>query len=85
MCRLSENLAASTSWNPKGLSTPVMGLLYLYLYRKKFLNTMKETLSEKETSERSETHTHSYFRSMGSVATISIFTSLQRNAGRPVL
>jgi hypothetical protein len=29
MCRLSRNLAASTSWNPKGLSRPVMGLLYL--------------------------------------------------------
>jgi hypothetical protein len=29
MCRLSINLGASTSWNPKGLSRPVMGLLYL--------------------------------------------------------
>jgi hypothetical protein len=29
MCRLSRNLGASTSWNPKGLSRPVMGLLYL--------------------------------------------------------
>jgi len=32
MCRLSLNLGASTSWNPQGLSRPVMGLLYLYLY-----------------------------------------------------
>jgi hypothetical protein len=32
MCRLSRNLGASDSWNPKGLSRPVMGLLYLYLY-----------------------------------------------------
>jgi hypothetical protein len=32
MCRLSRNLGASTSWNPQGLSRPVMGLLYLYLY-----------------------------------------------------
>jgi hypothetical protein len=32
MCRFSRNLGASTSWNPKGLSRPVMGLLYLYLY-----------------------------------------------------
>jgi hypothetical protein len=32
MCRLSKNLGASTSWNPKGLSRPVMGLLYIYLY-----------------------------------------------------
>jgi hypothetical protein len=30
MCRLSWNLGASTSWNPQGLSRPVMGLLYLY-------------------------------------------------------
>jgi hypothetical protein len=29
MCRLSRNLGASTSWNPKGMSRPVMGLLYL--------------------------------------------------------
>jgi hypothetical protein len=29
MCRLSKNLGASTSWSPKGLSRPVMGLLYL--------------------------------------------------------
>jgi len=28
---LSWNLGASTSWNPQGLSRPVMGLLYLYL------------------------------------------------------
>jgi hypothetical protein len=28
MCRLSRNLGASTSWNPKGLSRPVMGLLF---------------------------------------------------------
>jgi len=28
-CRLSSNLGASTSWNPQGLSRPVMGLLYL--------------------------------------------------------
>jgi hypothetical protein len=31
MCWLSWNLGASTSWNPQGLSRPVMGLLYLYL------------------------------------------------------
>jgi len=28
-----RNVAASTSWNPQGLSRSVMGLLYLYLYR----------------------------------------------------
>jgi len=32
MCRLSWNLGASASWKPQGLSRPVMGLLYLYLY-----------------------------------------------------
>ena len=32
MCRLSWNLRASTSWDPQGLSRPVMGLLYFYLY-----------------------------------------------------
>jgi hypothetical protein len=29
MCRLSWNLGALTSWNPQGLSRPVMGFLYL--------------------------------------------------------
>jgi len=32
MCRMSWNVGASPSWNPQGLSRPVMGLLYLYLY-----------------------------------------------------
>ena len=30
MCRLSRNSGASTCWNPKGLSRPVAGKLYLY-------------------------------------------------------
>jgi hypothetical protein len=30
MCWLSWNLGASTSWNPQGLSRPVMWLLYLF-------------------------------------------------------
>ena len=29
---LSRNLGTLTSWNPLGLSRPVMGLLYLYIY-----------------------------------------------------
>jgi hypothetical protein len=33
MCRLSWNLGASISWNPHGLSRPVMGLLYPYVLR----------------------------------------------------
>ena len=39
MCRLFLNLGASNSWNPQGLSRPVMGLLlinythiYIYIY-----------------------------------------------------
>jgi hypothetical protein len=32
MCRLSWNMGTSTSWNRMGLSRPVMGLFYLYLY-----------------------------------------------------
>ena len=31
---LSQNLGALTSWNPLGLSRPVMGLLYLLLFTK---------------------------------------------------
>ena len=32
MCRLSWNLGTSPSWKSLGLSRPVMGLLYLYIY-----------------------------------------------------
>ena len=32
MCRLSWNLRASTSWNPQGLSRPVLVLLYYVWY-----------------------------------------------------
>jgi len=31
MCRLSWKLRVSTSWNPQGLSRPVIGLLYLFV------------------------------------------------------
>ena len=34
MCRLSWNLRAWTSWNPQGLSRPVVGLVYLLSYMK---------------------------------------------------
>jgi len=44
MCRLSWNLGASTSWNPQGLSRPVMGLLYLYLYLYRVILTIKNVL-----------------------------------------
>jgi hypothetical protein len=39
MRRLSTNLEASTSWDPKGLSRPVMGLLYLFTH---VLNALSE-------------------------------------------
>jgi len=29
---MSRNLGMLTSWNPQGLSRPIMGLLYLYSY-----------------------------------------------------
>jgi hypothetical protein len=32
MYRLSWNLGASASWNPQGLSRPVMGLLYIHFW-----------------------------------------------------
>jgi hypothetical protein len=42
MCRLSWNLVAPNSWNPLGLSRPVMGLLYLYtrytIYDRKYIS-----------------------------------------------
>jgi peptidoglycan/LPS O-acetylase OafA/YrhL len=31
MHQLSWNMGASVSWNPQGLSRPVMGLLYLFV------------------------------------------------------
>ena len=36
MCRLSWNLWTSNSWNPQGVSTHVMGLLYRYIWKVKF-------------------------------------------------
>jgi len=33
MCRLSWNMGASTSWNPQGLSSPVMGLTNFLFYK----------------------------------------------------
>jgi hypothetical protein len=42
---MSRNLWASTSWNPKGLSRPVIGLLYryriLWKIKNKFCNMLK--------------------------------------------
>jgi hypothetical protein len=32
ICRLSWNLGASNSWNPQGLSRPVIGLFYLFTH-----------------------------------------------------
>ena len=36
---LSRNLGTLTSWNPLGLSRPVMGLLYLYIYTYTYTHT----------------------------------------------
>ena len=41
MCRLSWNLGASASWNPQGLSRPVIGLLYLLLNNIQFLRAIR--------------------------------------------
>ena len=43
MCRLSWILGDSSSWNPQGLSRPVMGLLYPYLSQVPFLHRSVET------------------------------------------
>jgi hypothetical protein len=40
-CRFSGNLEASTSWNPQGLSRPVMGLLYLFDFSGQSVNAFK--------------------------------------------
>jgi hypothetical protein len=37
MCQWSWNLGVSTSWNPQGLSSPLMGLLYLCLYPMEYM------------------------------------------------
>jgi len=42
---MSWNLGASSSWNPQGLSRPVMGLLYLYLL---YIHSCKESTSSFE-------------------------------------
>jgi hypothetical protein len=42
MCRLSRNLGALTSWNPKGLSRYVMGLLFKMGMFQLKQNAMKE-------------------------------------------
>jgi hypothetical protein len=45
--RLSRNLGASTSWNPVGLSRPVVGLLYLFFYLFTFIfhNSLENIVS----------------------------------------
>jgi hypothetical protein len=57
MCRLSCNLGASTSWNPMGLSRPVMGLIYLYLFRNRLKGIGMDT-SEPEQGKVAGTCNH---------------------------
>jgi hypothetical protein len=45
MCRLSGNLGDPTSWNPKGLSRPVTGLLYVTLIGVRDIVHLKGKLS----------------------------------------
>jgi hypothetical protein len=45
VCWLSRNLGAPTSWNPQDLSTPVQGLLYLYLYLSTLLSSHRLSVS----------------------------------------
>jgi len=63
MCRLSWNLGASTSWNPQGLSRPVIGLLYLYLV--KFLQHVFQLLSVFPCRRGKYNHIISYRRASG--------------------
>jgi hypothetical protein len=37
---LSKNLGASTSWNPKDLSRPVMGLLFVFVNGVKYVGVI---------------------------------------------
>jgi len=46
-CRLSWNLGTSTSWNPHGLSSPVMGFLYHY-HPKSFLLVIEQARGNDE-------------------------------------
>jgi hypothetical protein len=52
-CRLSINLWASTSWNPKGLSRHIMGLLYLYLAAKRHHGSLLKCVLSDHSSTRS--------------------------------
>ena len=38
LCRLSWNLGALSSWNPQGLSRPLIGLLYIYFFTSVYLS-----------------------------------------------
>jgi hypothetical protein len=44
MCRLSWNLGASTSWKLQGLSSPIMGMLYLLILTNWHLNLLVNIL-----------------------------------------
>jgi hypothetical protein len=67
MCRLSWNVGASASWNPQGLSIPVMGLLYIFLWIliSSNIHTCQFVLNLKirhfrNTHARARAHTHTH-------------------------
>jgi hypothetical protein len=76
MCRLSRNLGASTSWNPKGLSSPVMGLLYLYL------PTLYRKFSQKLGHLLSPTLHHAISSSGGAHVGCCLYSVIERHFGR---
>jgi len=58
ICRLSWNLGASNSWNPQGLSIPVMGLLYLLPNRVTFITSFRIILQRLPKSLEAKRHEH---------------------------
>ena len=61
VCRLTWNLGASTSWNPQGLSRPVME--FLYLFKQKMVKNFDTVTPCVETTDRSSIEWWQYPRS----------------------
>ena len=77
MLRLSWNLGASTSWNPQGLSRPVMGLFYVYI-----LQRLAELQREKDTDRRWLGNYNSWqiLRRKKNNFCVSVFTCSEKNS-----